>query len=415
MKIRGLCYSGAMWFYRRKAVVDEGKIEEILSRGVAAAYPSSDFLRGELRSGKRLRLYWGIDPTGPTLHLGHAVILRKLRLFQELGHEVILLIGDFTGMIGDPTDKTATRRRLSRKEVLQNANLYKSQASKFLSFSGANGAVVKYNSRWLGKMKFEDVLNIAAHMTVDHLMKRDMFQTRTREGKPIYLHEFLYPLMQGYDSVAMQVDGELGGNDQTFNMLAGRTLSKQLKQKEKFVLATKLLTDSSGKKMGKTEGNMLTFQDSPEEMVGKVMSWSDELISSGFELCTGISLKELERIEEGIRQGGNPRDAKLRLAETIVAEFHGADAAGRAVETFIKTFSEGSVPERIPEVVVSAGTTLGEALSEHSASKSELRRLIDAGAVEEVGGKKFTRADERVHATAVVRIGKKKFVRITVR
>ncbi len=404
-----------MWFYKRKTIVDEEKIEEILSRGVAAVYPSPEFLRGELRSGKRLRLYWGIDPTGPTLHLGHAVILRKLKLFQELGHEVILLIGDFTAMIGDPTDKTATRRRLSRKEVLRNARLYKFQASKFLSFSGAHSAVVKYNASWLGKMKFEDALNVATHMTVDHLMKRDMFHVRTQEGKPIYLHEFLYPLMQGYDSVAMNVDGELGGNDQTFNMLEGRALSKQLKQKEKFVLATKLLTDSSGKKMGKTEGNTLTFLDSPEEMVGKVMSWSDELISSGFELCTGISLKELGRIEEGIRQGGNPRDAKLRLAETIVGEFYGTDAAGRAVETFIKTFSEGAVPEHIPEVSVSAGATVGEALSEHSASKSELRRLVEAGAVEEVGGKKFTRTDERIHATMVVRIGKKKFVRVIVR
>ena len=262
-------------------------------------------------------MYLGIDPTGPSLHLGHIVALRKLRQFQDLGHKVILLIGDFTGMIGDPSDKSATRQRLTRKEVLQNAKLYKTQASKILRFSGKNAAVLKYNSKWLAKLSFEDVVELAAHFTVQQMMARDMFDRRMKENKPISISEFMYPLMQGFDSVAMKTDGEIGGNDQTFNMLAGRTLMKEMHHKEKFVVTMKLLVDATGKKMGKTEGNMITLGDSADEMFGKVMSWTDGMIRNGFELLTDVSLDEIDHA----LANQNPRDVKMRLAETVVGSF----------------------------------------------------------------------------------------------
>ena len=245
-------------------VEDHQQIEHFLTRGVEKVFPSADFVQARLKEGKPLTMYLGIDPTGPSLHLGHIVALRKLRQFQDLGHKVILLIGDFTGMIGDPSDKSATRQRLTRKEVLQNAKLYKTQASKILRFSGKNAAVLKYNSKWLAKLSFEDVVELAAHFTVQQMMARDMFDRRMKENKPISISEFMYPLMQGFDSVAMKTDGEIGGNDQTFNMLAGRTLMKEMHHKEKFVVTMKLLVDATGKKMGKTEGNMITLGDSAD-------------------------------------------------------------------------------------------------------------------------------------------------------
>ena len=218
----------------------------------------------------------------------------KLKQFQDLGHEVILLMGDFTAMIGDPTDKMAARKQLTHKEVMSNLKKYKKQSEKFLKFTGANKAQFKFNSKWLSKMKFEDVLKLASNVTVDQMLKRDMFARRNEEGKPIFIHEFMYPLMQGYDSVAMNVDVEVGGNDQTFNMLMGRDLSSVLLKKDKSVIAMKLLEDNTGKKMGKTEGNMVSFEDSYLDVYGKVMSWNDSLILKGFELCTDIPMSQIK-------------------------------------------------------------------------------------------------------------------------
>ncbi|MCR4314043.1 MAG: tyrosine--tRNA ligase, partial [Candidatus Uhrbacteria bacterium] len=254
---------------------DSKKIEELLTRGVEKIFPSREFLEARLKEGKQLSLYLGIDPTGPDLHIGHSIQLRKLRQFQDLGHKVILLIGDFTGMIGDPTDKSATRVRLTREQVLANAEKYKEQASKILDFGGKNPVELRYNSEWHAKLSLTEVLELAAHFTVPQMLARDMFKKRMQEGKDVYMHEFLYPLMQGYDSVAMDVDGEVGGNDQTFNMLAGRDLMKAMQGKEKFVIAGKLLADPTGKKMGKSEGNMITLGDSSDDMFGKIMSWTD--------------------------------------------------------------------------------------------------------------------------------------------
>lgn len=392
-----------------KINTDPQKIEELLSRGVENIYPKKEFLEAQLKSGKPLTLYTGYDPTAPTLHIGHGITMLKLRQFQELGHKVIMLIGDFTGMIGDPTDKTSARQKLTRKQVLENCKNYKKQAASILNFSGKNPVQVKFNSKWLAKMSFADVVELSSHFTVQRMMERDMFQNRLKEEKPIYLHEFLYPLMQGYDSVAMDVDGEVGGNDQTFNMLAGRTLMKDLKNKEKFVLTSKLLVDASGKKMGKTEGNMVAFSDAPEDMFGKVMSWTDGMIANGFELCTTLPTEEIKKLQT---ETANPRDLKLRLAYEVVKTFLGEKFAVRAQEHFHKVFQEKSKPQDIPELKPSAVdiiTVLVE--SQICKSKSEARQVIAQGGVK-INDKKVEGIAETVRPGDVVQKGSRFFVKI---
>src|SRR5258708_32925950 len=253
------------------------KTDEVLTRGVAQILPTKEGL-SELMSKRKITLYQGFDPTAPSLHVGHFIGIRKLAQFQKLGHKVIFLIGDFTGIIGEPTDKSAARKRQTKEEVLENLKDYKKEVEKVIDFTGPNAAEVRFNSKWLAKLTFEDLIEISSHFTVQQMIERDMFQERIKDEKPIYLHEFFYPLMQGYDSVAMDVDLEIGGNDQMFNMLAGRTLMREFKGKEKFVLACKLLTDASGKKMGKAEGNMITLAEKPETMFGQIISWTDGMI-----------------------------------------------------------------------------------------------------------------------------------------
>lgn len=397
---------------------DPKKIEELLTRGVENIFPSRKFLEARLKEGKQLSLYLGIDPTGPDLHIGHSIQLRKLRQFQDLGHRIILLIGDFTGMIGDPTDKSATRVRLTREQVLKNAQHYKEQAGKILDFGGKNPVELKYNSEWLGKMSFADVLELAANFTVQQMLARDMFKRRMKEGKEIYIHEFLYPLMQGYDCVAMDVDGEVGGNDQTFNMLAGRTLMKAMKGKEKFVIANKLLEDPTGKKMGKSEGNMIRLSDSSDEMFGKIMSWTDGMILPGFEILTDI---DLEPIEKEIKSGVNPRDLKARLAREIIAQYFGEKEAQAASDRFDQMFKEHEIPEEIPiykisnskfqipfiDVLVDSGL---------AKSKSDARRLIEGGGVK-LDGVVVDKVDHMVQPTKqgiLIQKGKRHFVRVII-
>ncbi len=397
-------------------ITDEKKIEEFLSRGLENIYPNREFVKKLLLSGKKLKMYLGIDPTGPTLHMGHAVPLKKLRDFQKLGHEVILLIGDFTAMIGDPTDKSAARKKLSRKEVLNNAKLYKKQASTFLKF-GFSGAKLKYNSKWLGEMKFSDVVNLASKMTVQQMLERDMFEERIKNNKPVYIHEFLYPLMQGYDSVVMDVNGEIGGNDQTFNMLTGRNLMKELVNKEKFVLATKLLEDPNGKKMGKTEGNMISMLDDEYEMFGKVMSWTDGMILPAFEISTDIPLEEIEKYKKELEGGANPRDIKVVLAKEIIKVYYGEARAKKAEDNFINTFKKGGLPENIESIKSSNGKLLIELLSEAKIveSKSDFRRLIIEGAISDaVTSEKITDVNYKIEKEITLKIGKKRFVRITI-
>jgi tyrosyl-tRNA synthetase len=386
-------------------ITDEKKIDEVLTRGVERVYPNAGYLKKEMQSGRVLSLYFGIDPTGPTLHIGHTSTIRKLAEFQRLGHRVILLIGDFTATIGDPTDKGATRVKLSRDEVMENSKLYKEQAAHFLVFDGENPAEIKYNSEWLGKMNFADVLELASKFTHEQLIGRDMFQKRISEGKNLYMHELMYPLMQGYDSVAMDVDGEIGGNDQTFNMLAGRDLMKKEKGKEKFVLATKLIVDPTGKKIGKTEGNMVAWSDSPTDVFGKIMSWPDTVMPLAYELCTDITEPDLT----------NPMDAKLTLAQTVVGDYFGEAVGTEARRQFVNTFSKGEQPENVPEILLVGKNFVEELIAKGMAkSKSDYRRLLDEGAIH-FNEEKISDPNWKPQSSGVLKIGKHRFVRILLR
>ena len=394
-------------------------IKELLQRGVEAVYPNEDFLKRRLLSGEKLKVYLGIDPTGPTLHLGHVIALKKLRSFQDLGHEATLLIGDFTATIGDPTDKTSARKELSKEEVGLNERLYKEQAGKVLSFEGGNPASLRHNSEWFEKMSFADTLKLSSYLTYSQIIKRGMFQERIAEEKDLYIHEFLYPLMQGYDSVAMDVDGEVGGNDQAFNMLVGRDLMKRMKGKEKFVIAIKLLEDSSGRKMGKTEGNMVSLSDFPSDMFGKIMSWSDDLIMPGFELVSTVPYEELSFIEKELREGASPKDLKARLAENLVSMVHGPDKARAAATNFSEVFSGVKMPEDAASISLPSGATVAEFADELVkngivGSKSAFRRLLDDGAVRTLSDEKIS--PEHVFKNDVdLKVGKRRFVKVGVR
>ncbi|HAQ02691.1 TPA: tyrosine--tRNA ligase [Candidatus Nomurabacteria bacterium] len=400
-----------------KVIVDEKKIDELLTRGISFIYPTKEFLENKIKKGEKLTIYLGIDPTGPTLHLGHAIPIKKLSEFQKAGHQIILLMGDFTAMIGDPTDKGAARKQLTHKEVTSNLKNYKKQASSLISFTGKNPAKITFNSTWLGKMNFEKVISLASNMTVQQMLERDMFEKRMKEGKPIYLHEFLYPLMQGYDSVAMDVDGEIGGNDQTFNMLCGRDLMKTMKNKEKFVITMKLLEDNSGKKMGKTEGNMIALSDSPEEMYGKVMSWTDGMIIPGFELCTNIPTFEIEKMSKDIHSNlVNPKDLKIRLAREIVTTFHNEKKAKEAQEKWENTFSKKEIPEDVQEINAKKGEPLIDVLLNNKivTSKSDFRRLVDEKAITNLDTDEKVSSHTEVAIEGVYRIGKKRFCKIVI-
>jgi len=390
--------------------------DQLLTRGIANIYPSKDYVQSLINKGEKLTIYLGVDPTGPTLHLGHAIPLQKLSKFQKAGHKIVLLMGDFTAMIGDPTDKSSTRKQLTHKEVLSNLKNYKKQASKLISFSGKNPAQFKFNSKWLSKMNFADVLKLASNMTVSQMLERDMFQERIKEGKPIFIHEFMYPLMQGYDSIAMDVDGEIGGNDQTFNMLIGRDLMKTLKNKEKFVLTVKLLEDSTGKKMGKTEGNMIALSDSADDMYGKIMSWTDGLIIPGFELCTDVSIDDIEKIARDIAEGVNPRDLKMRLAREIVTLYHSNKKALEVENNFIKKFQNKEIPENVFEITAKKSELLIDVFIKNNiiSSKTDFRRLIDDKAITNLDTNEKITSHNSIAINGVYRIGKKRFCKINI-
>jgi tyrosyl-tRNA synthetase len=390
----------------------ETKLQTLLERGVENIFPNREFLEEKLKLGKPLTIYCGYDPTGPTLHIGHAITLMKLRDFQDLGHKVIMLIGDFTALIGDPTDKGAARVLQTREQVLENCKLYQQQASAILKFDGENPAELRFNNDWLGKLSFAEVIDLASHFTVQQMLERDMFQKRMQEEKPIYMHEFFYPLMQGYDSVAMDVDGEVGGNDQTFNMLAGRHLMKDLTGKEKFVLAGKLLTDSVGKKMGKTEGNMIAMSDSPEDMFGKVMRWTDDMIVRGFEICTRVPMHEVRDMEEAMKNGANPRDFKLNLAYHVTQMFLGDEAARIGREHFATVIQKSEKPLEIAELKPSAYdiiTVLVEA--GFCESRGVARRQVEGGGVK-MNDEKVESIETQTKAGDIIQKGKRFFVKI---
>ena len=395
-------------------------IEEVLTRGVEKIYPSKEELEKVLRSGKKIKLYNGIDPTGPFLHLGHMVVLRKLRQFQDLGHKVILLLGDFTGMIGDPSGKSKTRVPMTRKQLLSNAKTYKEQASKILRFTGENPVEIKYNSEWLDKLGFAELAKLASLMTYSQVIERDMFQKRIKEGKDIFLNEFLYPLLQGYDSVAMDVDLEIGGSDQTFNMLMGRTLIKKIKDKEKFVLTMELLTEPGKVKMGKTERNLIALTEEPNKMFGGIMAWPDEMIIPGFNLLTDMPLGEIRKIEENLKsQKTNPMEFKKKLAFEIISILHSTKEAKSAEEEFERVFQRREVPSsRISQYKIKSGkVNIIDLLvnSKLAPSGSEAKRLIEQGAVE-IDGTPITnyQLPITIKDGMIIKVGKRKFIKIRV-
>lgn len=404
-----------------KVINDKKTITELLTRGVEKVYPGYKELEKKLLSGDRIKLYCGYDPSAQALHIGNAISLNKLAQFQALGHEVIFLVGDFTGMIGDPTDKKATRRKMTREEVLENARYYQKQASAYLKFDGDNPAKILYNSAWNDKLTFQELIELSSNFTVQQMIQRDMFQERLKEEKPIYLHEFLYPLTQGYDSVAMDVDLEIGGNDQLFNMLCGRDLLKNIKNKEKFVLTVKLLADEHGKKMGKSEGNVVFLNEKPNDMYGKIMAWPDGLICSAFELCTNLPVAEIKKMSEALKKDKiNPRDLKMKLALEITRINYGETIAESAQENFIKTIQRKEMPSEIvtwlakndkyPVIDLLMETKL-------AASKSEARRLIEQGAIKVNQGNKATvikdsQVEIDVHEEIILQRGKLQFVKI---
>jgi len=366
----------------------EGKIQEFLTRAVTAVYPSADALGVVLRSGERLSAYMGIDPTAPEMHVGHESQLLKLRRLQELGHRVILLIGDYTAMIGDPTDKSSARVKLAREQVLANAASYKEQASKILDFDDpVNPIEMRYNSEWLAAMNFGDVLELMSQATVQQLLQRDMFQKRMGEGKPLYAHEMVYPLMQGWDSVNIVeggIDIEIGGSDQIFNMLVGSDLIRREFGKQKFVVGGDLLVDPSGKKIGKTEGNMITLVDTPEIMYEKIMMWGDGIVPHALELCSDLPMEQVNEIARQMESGElDGRSAKQFLARTIVSQLHSPELAQQA-EVKYNAVAQGTLAaEELPETQLASGATLVDAVisSGLAASKSAARRLIQQGGV----------------------------------
>lgn len=358
---------------------EKASIREVTTRGVARDENGDRMIYPDVRgledamSERRLTLYLGIDPTSPELHIGHTVPLRKLRQFQDLGHNVNLLFGTFTGMIGDPTDKTAARVRLSKEQINSNIMNYKEQAGKILDLSenAQNPVHIVHNDEWLAPINFEGVLDLASNVTVQQMLERKMFKERMDAGKPISLTEFLYPILQGYDSVAMGVDIEVGGKDQIFNMLVGRNFVKTYLKKEKWVLPTRLIEDPSGKKMGKTEGNIVNIRDFPEVIYEGIMTWPDSAIAMGFELITNIPMKKVEIIKERLAMGElDPMITKQALAFRVVQELQGIDAAKYAEDEFTSVKREGNLPKRMNEVVVLKGIKLSEILITSGLCKS---------------------------------------------
>jgi tyrosyl-tRNA synthetase len=390
---------------------------EALRRGAAEILVEAE-LAERLAGDRPLRIKAGFDPTAPDLHLGHTVLLNKLRQFQDLGHEALFLIGDFTGMIGDPTGKSATRPPLSREDVLENARSYESQIYKVLD---PERTQVVFNSAWMGGMSAADMIQLAAKHTVARMLERDDFQKRYTSGQPIAVHEFLYPLVQGYDSVALEADVELGGTDQKFNLLVGRELQKQYGQRPQTVLMMPILEGLDGvQKMSKSLGNYVGVSEPPGEMFGKLMSVSDELMWRYFELLSFRPGSEIEVLRGRVAEGANPRDIKFELAEELVARFHDPQAAAAARAEFIARFQRGAMPEDIPELSVQADgddLPLANLLKEAQlvSSTSEGLRMVGQGAVR-IDGERVEDKGLRVPVGSrhVYQVGKRRFARVSV-
>ncbi len=390
---------------------------DIIKRGCDELLLEAELVE-KLKRGKPLRVKAGFDPTAPDLHLGHTVLINKLRQFQELGHEVMFLIGDFTGMIGDPTGKNVTRKPLTRDDVIENARTYEQQIYKILD---PEKTLVMFNSSWMGEMDAADLIQLAAKHTVARMLERDDFSKRYRGGQPIAIHEFLYPLIQGYDSVAMRADVELGGTDQKFNLLVGRELQKHYGQEPQVVLTMPILEGLDGiQKMSKSLGNYIGIAEPPNEMFGKLMSVSDDLMWRYIELLSFESLDMVRQWKLDVVAGRNPRDIKVMFAQEIIARFHDRAAAEKALADFEARFRQGAIPDDIAELSLAggvAGLPIPQLLKQAGlvASTSEAMRQIDGGGVrldgEKIGDKGLVVAKG---ATVVAQVGKRKFARVTV-
>ena len=393
-----------------KIVTNPKKIEDLLTRNIEEIIEKENLLK-KLRSGKKLRIKHGVDPTGPKIHIGRAIQFRKLKSFQDLGHQIVLIIGDFTAQIGDASDKQAMRKPLSEKEIKENMKDYEKQIGKILDMKKVE---IRYNSEWLSKLTIKELLSLAMHFTAQQMIQRRNFKERWDQGKPIGVHELTYPLFQGYDSVAVKADVEIGGSDQLFNLKVGREIQKIFKQPPQDIITSKMLSGLDGRKMSTSWGNVVTVVDKPNDMYGKLMSMKDELMPEYFELCTDIPLLEVERIKKDLKlKKLNPRDAKARLAREIMALYCGKKVAKRAEKEFNRVFKKKELPTKIPEIKIKE-----EALNildllvktKLTSSKSEAKRLVLQKAVKI---NQNTQTDWKktveVKKGTVIQIGKRRF------
>jgi tyrosyl-tRNA synthetase len=395
---------------------DQKLIDLFLERGTDKIYPSPSALKKKLLSGERIKVYQGFDPSGPHLHVGHAIGIRALRILQQLGHEVIFLVGDYTAKVGDP-DKETTRKMLTDEEIEKNMAGWKTQAAQLIDFSGKNPVSFERNYHWLSHLKMEDTIKLMSNITVQRMLERDLFEKRIKNNEPLYLHEFIYPLLQGYDGVAMKVDLEIGGSDQTFNMLVGRELVKSYLGKEKFVRTNRMMEAADGRTMSKTKGNGINLADSPKEMYGKAMAYPDSLIITGLELLTELTPAEIKECEQAIKNGTNPMEIKKKLAFEIVRLIKGSTEATEAEQAFIKTFSLRETPTDIPKIKAGNEMVILEILKtclKNEYSGSQLRKLITEGAVR-LDGEKIQDLNQKITVKkggAELKVGKRKWFRL---
>lgn len=402
-----ICRYGRVVGMKQGVNTDRDAVKEVLTRGVEEVIVEKD-LEQKLLSGKQLRVKLGIDPTSPNLHIGRAVALLKLRDFQELGHQVVFIVGDFTGRIGDTSDKESERPMLDEETIEANKKEYFAQVGKLIDLDTAE---FRHNSEWLGKLTYQEIGEQADQFSVADFISRENIKKRLDAGKRVSLREVLYPLMQGYDSVAVEADVEVGGTDQKFNLLAGRTLQEHFGQTPQNIITNPLIDGLDGRKMSSSWGNTINLTTPPNDMYGKVMSMHDDAITKYFTLCTRVPLSEIAEIERELSSGQNPRDAKMRLAREVVALYHGTDAAHAAESSFIEMFQKGVVPEDVVEVA--GGNDVAAALIAAGVveSKSELARLLKAGAVSDAKtGEKYDTVNGVQGVT--LKVGKRRFVRI---
>ncbi len=399
-----------------KVSTDEKLIDKFLNRGVDSIYPTKEELKKKLMSGERIRAYQGYDPSGPHLHVGHAMGIRALHILQQLGHEVIFLVGDFTAIVGDP-DKDTARTILTEEQIQHNMTGWKEQASQLIEFEGSNPVKFLRNHEWLSKIGLADLIKLMSQTTVQQMMERDLFARRLQKNDPIGLHEFIYPLMQGFDSVAMQVDLEIGGTDQTFNMLMGRELVKKYLGKDKFIRTNEMMEAPDARTMSKTKGNGINLSDTPENMFGKAMSYPDELIVKALRLLTDVSTQDIWEIEKELKAGKNPMEIKKLMAFEVVKTIKGQKIAEEAKNHFERTVQRKEILEDdIIETKVSGKMTISNFLKEaleNSESASQIKRVVEQGGVE-VNGEKVNDAQLQMDflAGTVVKFGKRKFFKV---